>query len=229
MNLKKVLLTCIFSICLCINSAQAAYKVDVQSEKIPAGTVLKLKFQDMVSTASSVSGDQFSATLADDVTVKNNLVLPAGTILRGTVKKVKHTNIARTPGQVVLSFDHIVTPMGRQIPVMLKIVNMNNITKDGGVSGGGNYYSNIKSNFTDSIDFIKAAVDWGFDIGDSFLNGYPKFATVPVSTAGGVCASTMMFVGKSTADIFLKGNEVTIPRGKVLSVMLIDSLDVPLN
>jgi hypothetical protein len=39
----------------------------------------------------------------------------------------------------------------------------------------------------------------------------------------------MMFVGKSTADIFLKGNEVTIPRGKVLSVMLIDSLDVPLN
>lgn len=228
MGFKKAFAIIFLFIFLTSNAAMAAYRVDARSEKIPAGTVMKLRFQDMVSTVSSVSGDQFNATLAQDVVVKNNVVLPAGTIMRGTVKKVKHTAIAKNPGLVFLSFDHVVTPMGRQIPVVVKLVNFNNLTKDGAVSGGGNYYTKVKDNFDDSIDLVKSSVDLGFDLGE-FWNGYPRIATVPVTTVGGTCASLLMFLGKSAADVFMKGNEVTLCRGDVFSVLLIDSLDVPLN
>ena len=228
MGFKKIILTIFLLISFCTTPVLAAYQVDARTERIPAGTVMKLKFQDMVSTISSVSGDQFNATLAEDVIVKDTVVLPAGTILRGTVKKVKHTGIAKRPGMVVLSFDHVVTPMGRQIPIVVRLVNFNNLTKDGAVSGGGNYYTKVKDNFDDSVDLVKSSVDLGFDIGE-FWNGYPRIATVPITAVGGTCASVLMFVGKSAVDVFMKGNEVTMKKGDVFSVMLIDSLDVPLN
>ena len=207
MGFKKIILTIFLLISFCTTPVLAAYQVDARTERIPAGTVMKLKFQDMVSTT---------------------VVLPAGTILRGTVKKVKHTGIAKRPGAVVLSFDHVVTPMGRQIPIVVRLVNFNNLTKDGAVSGGGNYYTKVKDNFDDSVDLVKSSVDLGFDIGE-FWNGYPRIATVPITAVGGTCASVLMFVGKSAVDVFMKGNEVTLKKGDVFSVMLIDSLDVPLN
>lgn len=228
MKFQKILVAILLLISITTTPVFAAYQVDAKSERIPAGTVMKLKFQDMVSTISSVSGDQFNATLAEDVVVKGNTVLPAGTIMRGTVKKVKHTAIAKNPGLVFLSFDHVVTPMGRQIPVVVKLVNFNNLTKDGAVSGGGNYYTKVKDNFGDSVDLVKSSVDLGYDLGE-FWNGYPRIATVPITAVGGTCASVLMFLGKSAVDVFMKGNEVTLSKGDVFSVLLIDSLDVPLN
>ena len=123
---------------------------------------------------------------------------------------------------VVLSFDHVVTPMGRQIPIVVRLVNFNNLTKDGAVSGGGNYYTKVKDNFDDSVDLVKSSVDLGFDIGE-FWNGYPRIATVPITAVGGTCASVLMFVGKSAVDVFMKGNEVTLKKGDASQLNMLNA------
>jgi hypothetical protein len=84
-------------------------------------------------------------------------------------------------------------------------------------------------NFVDSVDFVKKSVDCGNDIGDKFLYGYPQIIITPITAAGGFCLSTVMFGGKSTADLFRKGNEILIQQNQVVSGRLTEPLDIPLN
>ena len=84
----------IFILTLCMifitTSAQAAgaFKADARTKRIPAGTIFQLEFLQPVTTFSGSEGDSFSAILKNEQSTKDNIILPLGSVIRGSVLKV---------------------------------------------------------------------------------------------------------------------------------------------
>lgn len=204
------------------------FKADLQSKRIAAGTIIEIRFLDSVSSLTSAAGNSFNACLEDDIKLNKKTVLPAGTLMRGTIGTVKKSKRLKIPASVYLDFDHLVTPDGKQLDVSLRLTDIT-LTKDCmGVSGGGSYRLSVCENFGNSVDFVRSSVDWGNEIGDKVLNGYPKIIITPITATGGFVASTLLFTGKSFVDLFRKGNEVIINQNQVVKGRLTEPIDIPL-
>lgn len=204
------------------------FKADLQSKRIAAGTIIEIRFLDSMSSLTSTAGNSFNACLEEDIKFNKKTVLPAGTLMRGTVNNVKKSKILKIPAALYLDFDHLVTPDGKQLDLSLRLADVN-LTKDlMGISGGGSYRISVCDNFSDSVEFVKNSVDWGNAAGDKFFNGYPKIIITPVTATGGFIGSTLFFTGKSLADIFIRGNEVIVNQNQVIKGRLTEPIDIPL-
>lgn len=234
-NLKNISISLFIIFMLCLNifaqsiNSKSVFRADLQSKRIAAGTIFQVRFLENLSSFQNKSGDSFTACLEEDIKLNQKTVLPAGTLMRGTVNRIKKSKRFKLPASMYIDFDHLVTPDGRQLDLNLRLVDIK-LTKDSlGLSGGGSYRTSICENFDDSVDFVKKSVDCGNNIGDKFLYGYPKLLITPITTAGGFFASTAMFGGKSISDLFRKGNEVLIQQNQVISGKLTEPIDIPLN
>ena len=89
--------------------------VTAQPIKLPAGTVMKFRFMDELSPATSKVGDFVRLELTDDLIVNQHLVAPAGSLLLTQVRDVKRPRMFGIPGEVRLSFNEL-KPLGPQRP-----------------------------------------------------------------------------------------------------------------
>lgn len=204
-------------------------KADVQSKRIPVGTVMKLKMINYIDTYMINNGDQFSASLLEDIKVKGSVLLPAGSTIRGIVSDVNRAKRISSGAELLLSFDHVVTPVGKLIPLEVNIVNKENLTLDGKITTGTNYFTRVNNNFNQGVDIVSDATSYGNELGESFWKGYPKVVTVPFAATGGALAGTANFIGRSFVDLFRKGDDIIIDNGQVLEVTLVEPLDIPVH
>lgn len=199
-------------------------KADIQAIRIPAGTTMNLEIMDAVSSKVGSVGDEFSAMLKEDKMVSGQIALPAGSMIRGTINKMVPSKRISRSAIVYLTFDHVVTPTGRQIPLSAGLYNYGEITLDGGIYQGGNYGYAIKQNWANTKKIVSNTVEWGKGTGNNL-----QYLCVPVGAVGGVLGGALYYVGDDIADLFKKGNSVTIPQGKEISIMLTQPLDIPLH
>ena len=89
--------------------------VTAQPVTVPSNTVMKFRFMDELSPATSKAGDYVRLELTDDLIVNQYLVAPAGSLLTTEVRKVKKPGIFGVPGEVRLSFEEL-KPLGPQKP-----------------------------------------------------------------------------------------------------------------
>lgn len=204
-------------------------KADVQSRRIPTGTVMKLKMRNSIDSYLANEGDPFSATLIEDIKVDSHVLLPVGTTVRGVVSGLKRTSLPSSSAEIILSFDHVVTPTGRLIPVSAKVANNKNLTLEGKLSSGVTYLTRADKNFNQGMKIVSNATSFGVDKGKSMLKGYSRVITVPVAATGGAVAGTATFLGKSIYDLFRKGEDVVVGSGQNIDIVLVQPLDVPLN
>ena len=108
-------------------------KADIQAIRIPAGTTMQLELIEGVSTKVVSVGDEFSAMLKEDKLVNGQIALPAGSVIRGTIDKITPTKRLSRSAIVYMTFDHVVTPTGRQIPINAGLYNYPELTIDGGI------------------------------------------------------------------------------------------------
>ena len=88
-NITKLFIS-ILTLCFISTSVFAApLRGDAKTKRIPAGTTFQLEFLQPVSTFSGNEGDSFVATLLNEQVAGTSVILPAGTIVRGSVSKVK--------------------------------------------------------------------------------------------------------------------------------------------
>lgn len=221
------LLTIILSLFLIGQTAiSAPFNANAKTKRIPAGTRLSLELLNPVTTTSA-AGAEFSAILISDQTTDSDVVLPAGSLVRGTVKQVIPAKRLSRGAVLYLDFDHVVTPNGRQLPLSLSVVGRSDMTYDGGIASSKGYRQAVKENWDKGIEITKNATEWGIDTGDNFWNGYGKIITVPTGAVGGGIGGGAYFVGDSAADLFRKGKEVNLNKGEKLEVILTDPIDVP--
>ena len=228
MKIKIFILT--LAIMLFTSAVQAKpFRADAQTKRIPAGTKLKLQLLDPVNTIAENAGDSFNAMLLEDQkSADANVILPAGSIIRGCISKIKPIRRLSRGAVLYLDFDHVVTPNGRQLPLTLSVYNRVDLTDDGGIYGSKGYGEAIKKNWQTTVDITKNATQFGKDIGSDAFTG-ANYITTPVCALGGAFGGGIYFVGDSVIDLFRKGQDVILNQGTVLDVMLTNPIDVPIN
>ncbi len=204
----------------------APFNANAKTKRIPAGTQFTLELLNPV-TSTTRAGAEFSAILVTDQKEDKDIILPSGSLVRGTVKKVIPSKRLSKGAVVYLDFDHVVTPNGRQLPLSLTVVGRSDMTIDGGITTTKGYGDAVKQNWQKTKRIAKNATQWGKDTGDDFWNGYGKIITVPAGVIGGGIGGGGYFIGDSVADLIRKGEEVKIDKGTKLQVILVDPIDVP--
>ena len=222
----KKLLTILIAMFLVSNTAFAgAFKADARTKRIPAGTVFKLEFLQPVSTFSGCEGDSFVATMKNELSTGTNVILPSGSVVRGSVAQVNTAKRFSRGAKLYLDFDHIVTPNGRQIPLDLDVCQFENIYYDGSLYKNLGYGEAVQKNYERAVEITKNSTNYGLKAGESAPG--IQYLTTPFCAVGGFIGGVGYWVGDSVADMFRKGQDVYINKGDVLTVKLLNPIDVP--
>ena len=204
-----------------------AFSANAKTKRIPAGTKFSLELLTPVTSVSGRPGAQFSAILLNDQSEGNDVILPSGSLVRGTVNKIVEPQRMSKGAILYMDFDHVVTPNGRQLPLAFSIVGREDLTLDGGIQNGTGFGEAFRKTMKKSGDITKTAVNWGNETFEDTAGGYLRIITVPVCAIGGAIGSTGYFVYDTIADLIRKGEHVDLPTGEVLNVILENPVDVP--
>lgn len=224
----KLLILALSLVILSNASFALPFRADAKTKRIPAGTRLKLELIDPITTNGGEEGDYFSAMLLEDQKSQANIILPAGSVVRGSVNKIVPNKRLSRGAVLYLDFDHVVTPNGRQLPLSMSVCNRADITLDGGIYGSKGYGEALKKNWVESVAITKNATKFGYDAGEDAFVG-AVYITTPLCAIGGAFGGGAYLVGDSVADLFRKGKHVILDQGAVLDVMLTYPIDVPVN
>lgn len=197
-------------------------------KKIDAGTILKVKLQEPIGTAHLMEGAPFTVTVVDDIKEGKKIVVPQGTLIRGSldyVSKAKHFSKGAVLG---MYFDHIVSPSGKQVPIDLALCNNAYLTYDGKLSTKTNYGTAIVQNAENAKNIITKSTTWAWETGDEFWGGVPKYFMAPTAAVFSTVGAGFYFVGDAIVDMIKKGDEIVINQGEILFVYLVNSVDMPL-
>lgn len=227
MKIKLLILT--LAMLVFTNAAiSAPYKADARTKRIPAGTKLKLQLIDPINTVTDNEGDSFNAMLLEDQKSDASIILPAGSVIRGCVRKVVPVRRLSRGAILYLDFDHVVTPNGRQLPLTMSMYNRADLNLEGGIYGSKGYGEALQKNWVRTVEITKNSTQFGLDLGEDSFTG-AKYITTPICAAGGAFGGAAYFFGDSIIDLFRKGQDVMLNRGTVLDVMLSYPIDVPVN
>lgn len=223
----RILITLLTVLFIPVNSAFAAYRADVKTVRIPTGTKLSLQLLQTVSTIAAQDGSSFNLMLLNEQRVGDITVLPTGSVIRGYIKQTKPAKRLSRGAVLYLDFDHVVTPTGRQLPISLGVSGLRNITYDGGIYNTLGYGQAIKNNWTKTCDITTVSTNFGRRA-KNCLPGL-QYLTTPLCAIGGALGGGLYFMGDSVADLFKKGEEVTLLKGSTIDVLLTQPIDVPVN
>ena len=219
-------LTIILSMFLLTQAVSAApFNAKAKTKRIPAGTQFTLQLTNPVSSAFSTEGSEFSAILVNDQTADTDVILPMGSLVRGTVKRVESAKRFSKGAVLYLDFDHVVTPTGRQLPLSMSVVGRPDLTYDGGIAGSKGYKEALKENWETTKDITRNCTEWGSEVfedvpvADQVMTG--------VGAVGGAVGGGAYYTYDFFADMVKKGKQVYLNKGDTLNVILTDPVDVP--
>ncbi len=104
--------------------------------RLGAGTKMDIAATDTISSRTAKVGDAFTARVVDDVkNAAGHVVIPAGSVVHGTISDVKPAPNPRTPGTLTLSVASV-TVRGASYPVEASVDSLETIHKGRGVTSG---------------------------------------------------------------------------------------------
>ena len=109
--------------------------------EVPAGTRLEVRLTSTVGSYASKAGSPVSAVLIAPVRVGGELLLPAGSVLTGTVKSVRRVGLGvlHEAAALSLEFTEIVLPDDETLPLGARVVAVDNgrerVEKSGEIDG----------------------------------------------------------------------------------------------
>ncbi len=200
---------------------------NIKTKRVPAGTVITLKLLDPVGSSIKTLGDQFDLMVADNIVVNNAVVIPKGSVIRGSIEEVQTPKMLYKGGLVRLYFDHIVSSTGKQVPFYAGLCNNPNITYDGALSSKTNYMDALTQTGETTKNIVVKSTSWAWDKGGDVLNGYPKYVFAPLTAVVSAPVAGIYFVGDAIVDVFKKGKDINLNQGDTIQVQLLKPLDMP--
>lgn len=223
---KKKFLITLIAFTFAVSTAMAGpFKANANTKRIPAGARFQLEFLQSVDTYAGGIGDSFTAMLKNEQTSDSGVILPMGSVVRGSIGDLKTAKRFSRGAKLYLDFDHVVTPTGRQIPLDMAVCQFDKIYYDGGLYKNLGYGEAVKDNYSKAVDITKKATNYGLSVKDTH-NGL-QYLTTPICAIGGFFGGVGYFIGDSVADMFRKGQEVKIEKGDIIEVQLVNPIDVP--
>lgn len=224
-----LLLTAIFTFTASTGYCAVDKKINanIKTKRVPLGTVIPLKVLDAVGSNLSMLGDQFDLMVTDNIKVDNTIVIPQGSVVRGSIENVETPKLLYKGGTIRLYFDHIVSSTGKQVPFYAGICQNPNTTFDGALSSNTTYSTAFDKTTQTTKNIVVKPVNWAWNTGDEVLNGVPKYIMAPVTAIVTSPVAGIYFVGDTIADIFKRGKNINLNQGEIIYVQLLKPLDMP--
>ncbi len=108
---------------------------------VPPGTPLHIRLTTTVGSYTSAAGTRVSAVLIAPVTLDDATVLPAGSVLSGSVKRASRVGlgIRHETAALDLEFNQVALPDGEPLPLGARVAEVDNarehVTRDGRIHG----------------------------------------------------------------------------------------------
>ena len=218
-----------------------AEKVHMVGTPPAAGSVIHALLKTPLTSATGQKGDTVEAVMTEPLLTNNQLILPEGTLLRGSVLQVRPARKLHRNGQLRIVFHEIVPPQSveQHVEASLEGVEVKsgqNLSLD---SEGGAQATTPKtrylttgisialaaSSFMTDADAGRALQQSGGEVGKSALNGASGFRVIGFITGAlvhsRVLASTMGVygAGMSVYDHFLsRGRDVVYPKDTAMAI-----------
>lgn len=226
--MKFKVFTIILSFFLMVQTVSAApFNAKAKTKRIPAGTKFSLQLLTPVSTTGGFEGKEFTAVMITDQTTDNDVILPQGSLVRGSINKIVPAKRVSKGAILYLDFDHVVAPNGRQLPLSMSLVGRADLTYDGGITTTRGYKDAMKQTWQTTKKITKTTTDWGNDTFEDVAGGYFRIITLPLAAIGGGIGGGGYYIYDAVANTIKKGKDVNIPSGEVLNVILTQPVDVP--
>lgn len=223
--MKMKIITLVLMLLMVTQSVMAGpFQADARTKRIAAGTKFSLKLLSPLSSYGRTTSD-FSAILLNDQTADTDVILPSGSVVRGSVNRIVPAKRLSKGAIVYLDFDHVVTPNGRQVPLSLSIVGRTDMTNDGGITTTRGYWDAVKQNGVRTKEITKAGLNWGDETCEDIVVLHEIM--IGIGAAGGAIGGGAYFVYDGIADLIRKGKDVYIQSGEIMNVILVEPIDVP--
>ena len=183
-----------------------------KTEYLEKKDVIEMTVSQVLDGTYSLEGDEFFATVTSDVIGDKGVIIPKGTVAHGSITQTSEAKRLGRDGHLSLSFDYLVTPDGREIPIegkmstklpplkaATKIVATDvGYTAVGGVAGG-----------------IFALQALGLEA---------AIASQGYTVAGGAALGGTIGLGMS---LYRKGKNVLIAPGDEIKVRILSNVELP--
>ena len=183
-----------------------------KTETLEKRDVIEMTVSQVLDGSFSFEGDEFFAEVTSDVLGDKGVVVPKGTVAHGIIKDSGSAKRLGRDGYIDLSFDYLVTPDGREIP--------------------------IEGKMSTKLHPIKAATkivaqDIGYTAGGAVLGGI--FAAQALGVESAIVSSGWTLAGGAAVGsgvglgmaLYRKGKDVLIAPGDEIKVKILSDVDLP--
>jgi hypothetical protein len=180
---------------------------------VPAGTTMKANITTPLSSEYLTTGQSVTLSLNNDFYYDGKLIAPAGSTVTGTVIEASKAKHGSMNGKLNIRFNLVTTPYGTQVPISAVIK-----TEDSsGVLIGGT-----------KMDVTKEyAKDLAIGSAAGAVSGLVFGALAGGSIGRGAALGTAVGAGGGLAkSVWDKGNDVEIPAGASIDLMLTQPMTV---
>ncbi len=182
-----------------------------EKAKLETTKAIELTVSQVLNGATSIEGDEFFAEVSNDVLAGSGVLLPKGTVAHGRIKDIIDPKRMGRNGYIELSFDYLITPDGREIPIEGNMSSKLGPAKTTAKVIG----ESIASTAVGSVTGAVAAMEIAGIEGAIISQGY--------TVLGGAALGSVIALGMS---LFRKGENVLISPGDVIKVKIKSSDDI---
>lgn len=181
-------------------------------ESLERKDVINMTVSQVLDSSISVEGDEFFAEVTSDVYGDKGVIIPKGTVAHGKLDNTTEPGRLGKEASLTLSFDYLVTPDGREIPIEGKMT-----TKLHPIAAGAKI----------------AAQDLGYTVAGGAVGGFvalnwlgleAAIASQGYTLAGGAAIGGVAGLGMA---LIRKGNHVLIAPGDEIKVKINTKVDLP--
>ncbi len=179
---------------------------------IEQNQIIHLTVSQVLNGTTSIEGDEFFATVSTDVLADSGVLLPVGTIAHGTIKNIVDPKRFNRDGYIELSFDYLITPDGREIPI------------EGNMTSKLTPAKGIAQKTGESVAYTAVGGVYGA-VAAMEIAGIPgAVASSGYTVLGGAAIGSVIALGLT---FFKKGKDVLIAPGDEIKIRIKSSEAIP--
>ena len=182
------------------------------TETLEKRDTIEMTVSQVIDGSFSFEGDEFFAEVTSDVYGDKGIIVPKGTVAHGTIVESAEAKRLGRDGYINLSFDYLVTPDGREIP--------------------------IEGKMSTKLHPVKAAAkivatDVGYTAAGGVLGGVFAAQALSIEAAiasqgGTVAAGAAVGAGVGLGmALYRKGKDVLISPGDEIKVKILSNVELP--
>lgn len=181
-------------------------------ESLERKDIINMTVSQVLDSSISVEGDEFFAEVTSDVYGDKGVIIPKGTVAHGRLDSTTEPKRLGKEASLTLSFDYLVTPDGREIPIEGKMTTkLHPITAGAKIAAQDLGYTVVGG----AVGGL-AALNW--------LGLEAAIASQGYTLAGGAAIGGVAGLGMA---LIRKGNHVLIAPGDEIKVKINTKVDLP--